>query len=304
MKNLISILPFTLLCFLYWSCASENTEKTFNKPATLGSEKVVVQKKERPYVEFDRKGNIKKLKEKISRGEPISIHLRVPLCDNKNQGIVPVSKKLGNGLDLHNNLYWGAKYGVKNYFNNISQWTLLESEKDLNDNILERVVFYREYSNKARAYLIADAHRGDKMKDCLMDFMHAMSGRVNEEIVIEDETIKIGSNADLLVFNGHNGLMDYDIEFVETADEKVREISVIGCISHNYFVDHLKHSMGYPLLMTTNLMAPEAYVLSSLIDAWILLKEEEKIRTEVGKSYHKYQKCGLKGATRLFKTGW
>ena len=36
------------------------------------------------------------------------IHAFVALCDNKNQGIVPVQEKLGNGDDAQNNLYWGA----------------------------------------------------------------------------------------------------------------------------------------------------------------------------------------------------
>jgi len=35
-----------------------------------------------------------------------TIHVFVALCDNVNQGIVPVSAKLGNGQDIKGNLYW------------------------------------------------------------------------------------------------------------------------------------------------------------------------------------------------------
>lgn len=38
------------------------------------------------------------------------IHVLVALCDNENQGIVPVPAFLGNGEDPQKNLYWGAAY--------------------------------------------------------------------------------------------------------------------------------------------------------------------------------------------------
>lgn len=305
MKDFKPILLLALLFLLNLNCSPETKgEETKGSGALAILKEALQPAQKKEYKAFDRAGNIERLAEKIKNGTSISIHLRVPLCDNENQGIVPVSQKLGDGLDLRNNLYWGARYGVKNHFKNISSWKLLASKKDLDQNILERVIFYKEYPNKAKVYLIADAYRGDKMKGCLEDFIHSISGNLKEEIKVGDELIKISSGADLLVFNGHNGLMDYNIDFVETADEKVRDVSVIGCISHEYFVDHLKHSKGYPLLMTTNLMAPESYVVNALIDAWVMLKETEAIRQEAGKAYHKYQKCGIKGATRLFKTGW
>ena len=35
-----------------------------------------------------------------------------------------------------------------------------------------------------------------------------------------------------------------------------------------------------------------------------VLQDEEKIHHAAGSAYNQYQKCGLKGAKRLFKTGW
>lgn len=142
------------------------------------------------------------------------------------------------------------------------------------------------------------------MKACVEDFINSIAGKEKETITLNNKDINISNGADLLVFNGHNGLMDVELDFIESVDKKVRDVSVIGCMSHWFFVDHLKHSKGYPLLMTTNLMAPEAYVLSALIDTWIMGKTESEIRSAAGKAYHQYQKCGVKGATKLFKTGW
>ena len=50
--------------------------------------------------------------------------------------------------------------------------------------------------------------------------------------------------------------------------------------------------------------APEAYTLKAAVDGWILNEDGEKIRRRAAEAYHKYQKCGLKGALNLFATGW
>ncbi|MGB1216922.1 MAG: hypothetical protein ACPG5P_03555, partial [Saprospiraceae bacterium] len=72
----------------------------------------------------------------------------------------------------------------------------------------------------------------------------------------------------------------------------------------SYFSEHLKAAKAYPTLMTTNLMAPEAYVMKAFINAWCMQKTEQEIHQAVGEAYHKYQKCGIRGAKRLFRTAW
>ena len=42
---------------------------------------------------------------------------------------------MGNGLDLRNNLYWGAKYGFKNHFKKYTNWKLILSEKNTSNTI-------------------------------------------------------------------------------------------------------------------------------------------------------------------------
>jgi len=254
--------------------------------------------------EFERQSSFDSLKNKMENGETITIHLRIPLCDNKNQGIMPVSETLGNGLDLKNNLYWGAKYGFKNHFRRHTDWSLVSSELDITDEILERVVLSKNLASGSTAYIVADAYRGDKMKKCLTDYFSSLSGNNMEETQINKETIGLSSNADLLIFNGHNGLMDFNLELTASKDEVIRGTSVIGCVSHYYFKEHLLASNGYPIIMTTNLMAPEAYVVESVIDSWLKLEEGTEIRKSAGRGYHKYQKCGITEATKLFRTGW
>jgi len=289
------------ILLLITSCQN-NTTTDKETPITNFIQKVSAPLK--TYTTFDRSSCVDRIQQKIENKEALVIHLMVPLCDNDNQGIVKVNSRLGDGMNLRTNLYWGSKYGVKNFFHKLSPWKLLESKKDMSGHILERIILYRKYPNGAKAYLVADAYRGDKMKACLVDYFAAISGNSKEILSVDDQSISIKSDADLIVFNGHNGLMDYDMDLVYNHDDKIRDAAVIGCASHSYFLEHLKHAKAYPLLMTTNLMAPEAYVAAALVDSWVQQYEEEQIKHEVGKAYHKYQQCGIKGATRLFKNGW
>ena len=63
-----------------------------------------------------------------------TIHVFVALCDNRYQGIVPVPAKIGNGQDAATNLYWGAVYGIKTFFNKSSEWKLIEIKKNPAEN--------------------------------------------------------------------------------------------------------------------------------------------------------------------------
>ena len=63
-------------------------------------------------------------------------------------------------------------------------------------------------------------------------------------------------------------------------------------------------SGAYPLLWTTGLLAPEAYTLKSALDGWIARESGEPVRERAAAAYDKYQKCGMRGARRLFATGW
>jgi len=142
------------------------------------------------------------------------------------------------------------------------------------------------------------------MKECLDDLFSSVSGSRNTKIKIPDLEIAAYSGADLIAFSGHNGLMDTDIEPVNPTDGFHREVVVLGCISQSYFDRPLMKSGGFPLLTTTNLMAPEAYVSEAVFRAWSNLASGEKLRQAAGVAYNKYQKCGVRGATKLFATGW
>ncbi len=303
----IKLLILTINFFLISSCNSKSqsiNEETINEEEQTAQ----IDSNENTSLnintdEFERTQSYSRLKQKIEKKDTIFIHVMIPLCDNENQGIVPVPSHLGDGMDPNSNLYWGAIYGFKSYFKR-SEWKLTHSKKNVSEDILERVIFEKKLPRSSTVMIIADAYRGDRMKQLLLDYLDALAGKKRESYMALDSKFSIYSNADLIVFNGHNGLMDYTLDRVASTDSIVRETAVIGCISYDYFKPHFLSSFGYPILTTSNLMAPEAYVVKGLIDAWLDLKSKEDIRVAVGQAYNKYQKCGIRGATNLFYSGW
>src|SRR4051812_32838302 len=101
------------------------------------------------------------------------IHVFVALCDNDSQGIVPVPKKIGNGNDPDNNLYWGCGYGVRTFFKNAAEWKMVSKRKGVSTLILERCIFKHITKD---VYLVADGYKGDKIKTCTEQFFRAASG--------------------------------------------------------------------------------------------------------------------------------
>lgn len=250
---------------------------------------------------FSRDTIVGRLTKKMYKNDLRIIHVLVPLCDNEFQGIVPVNASLGNGQNLRTNLYWGAGYGIKTHFSRSSTWKLQQSILNQDSNILERVIYTHVSQN---VVLIADAYRGDRMEACVLDYFNILAGLKSDKILLGDSSVTIGSSTDLVVFNGHNGLMDVMIDTIRNTDGVVKDAVAIACSSHYFFKDHLNASGGYPLVMTANLLAPEAYVLHNVLDAWIANKSSEQIRFSAAQGYHNIQKCGIRGASNLFVTGW
>lgn len=259
---------------------------------------------EKTFEPFERKETLVALTTKVNTAKDLYIHLFVPLCDNENQGIVKVPEKIGNGFDLRNNLYWGAKFGVGNYYHKIAGWRRVAVIDSLNENVLQRLVFQRTNRQGSRVYLVADAYRGDRMVACLEDTFSALAGSRKDSLVADDRYVGTYGKADLIAFSGHNGLMDEWVVAPENTDGRRRDVVIMGCISQRYFNEALLKAGGYPLMMTTNYMAPEAYVTEAIFTAWSNLESPANIRKAAGMAYDKYQKCGVRGATRLFVSGW
>lgn len=234
------------------------------------------------------------------------IHVFVALADNVNQGIVPVSASLGNGDNPATNLYWGAAFGVKTFFSKSKDWELVSEVRNPSPLILARWIFKR---GDRDVFIVADAYRGKEISQAMWDFLQAASGSAGEAIEVVQGSRKFqfnsGGSAELVAYVGHNGLMDFTLESTPQAkDDGQRKAIILACASKQYFAKPLKRTGAEPLLWTTNLMAPEAYILAAAFDGWLKKETDEQIRVRAAKAYHSYQDCGLQGANNLFATGW
>ena len=235
-----------------------------------------------------------------------TVHVMVALADNLNQGIVPVPARLGNGQDAAANLYWGAAYGVKTYFKNSADWRLLSCVTGPRPAILERCIFVQ---NKGETYLIADAYDGSRIRDAITEFLGAAAGAREDSVSLKTSdqnlTIAIAGRADLLVYVGHDALMDFQVPKVSGQVGSVsRRFIILACASQAYFRPYMKATGSAPLLWTTGLMAPEAYSLKAALDGWTANESDELIRERAASAYDKYQHCGLRAAQRLFASKW
>ncbi len=231
-----------------------------------------------------------------------SIHVFVALCDNINQGIVPVSKKIGNGKDAKNNLYWGALYGVKTHFIRSKEWIYLKAIPTDNPIILERILFKHKSKN---VYLLADAYDGAQIQICISDFLKAANEQFSVRIDYTSKTLYFGGNSDLLAYVGHDGLMEFDVEVsYKKSVKQTRDVMMLACYSQEYFAPEIKQAKANPLLWTTHLMAPEAYTLKAAIEGWVLNETGNQIEERAAQSYNKYQKCGIRGARNLLTSGF
>lgn len=234
-------------------------------------------------------------------GESKTIHVLVALCDNTYQGIVPVPKRIGNGQNPDENLYWGCGYGIKTYFKKSQQWNLIHTEK-MDSLILERLVF--KHVNQP-VYLVADAYNGKHIKTCTEDLLDALRGSKKNLLTLKDKTIGIHGHASLVSYIGHNGLMDFSLDRnFPVQDTLNRKSIILACYSKRYFNSYLNSMSVEPLVWTTGLMAPEAYTLHDALESYLNQGTAEEIRSQAAKAYARYQKCSEKAARNLLVSGY
>jgi hypothetical protein len=277
--RLLWLLCFTVLSAAAFSCASTNRATTPVPTAVSNSQPETA----------------------AVNSVPV-IHVFVALADNVNQGIVPVSASLGNGDNTSTNLYWGAAFGIRTFFSKSKDWELVSVTPNPTARILERCIFKHR---RAAFLLVADAYRGKEILQTTMDFLEAAAGKPGEKLKAGGVEFHTGGSADLVAYIGHNGLMDFKLNaHPKRRDDRERRAIILACASKSFYSPALQQSGATPLLWTTNLMAPEAYVLSAALDGWMKKESDEQIRLRAADAYNKYQNCGIKAARALFATGW
>ncbi len=189
----------------------------------------------------------------------------------------------------------------KTFFKKSIDWKLISTTR-LDSTILERLVFFNKMQN---VYHIADAYRGKEIKQCNINFFKAAAGKINSPIKINDSLSININQATLINYVGHNGLMDFKLNsYPSRANDTQRKISVLACMSSQYYNEGIKISKSIPYVWTTSYMAPEAYTLHAIINSWMKNESGPKAQEVAAQAYNKYQRCGVNGARNLFKSGF
>ena len=99
--------------------------------------------------------------------------------------------------------------------------------------------------------------------------------------------------------------MDFELkDDFKNEDQKHRDVIILACYSKRFFGPHLEDAKVNPLVWTSNLMAPEAYILHNALDGYLNKESNTEIQTRAAAAYSKYQKCSLKAAKNLLITDW
>lgn len=245
----------------------------------------------------------------LAAGRPIVVHVIVALCDNVHQGIVPVPKHLGNGQDPGSNLYWGAAFGVRTYLSRQSGWTRVQVPIPGYGSVLDRAIFFGQVQRDGKpvpVYVVADAWDGATIRSAIERFLKMAGGSSPEDVSFRRGAVTVslsaGGSAHLVAFVGHDGLMDFSLPPPTPAAPGRAAASsiVLACASKPYFLDRLRAIGSHPLLLTTGLMAPEAYTLDAAIRTWAGGGSVAAVREAAALAYQKFQKSGIGGARKLF----
>jgi hypothetical protein len=212
------------------------------------------------------------------------IRVFVALADNR-QGIAPVPAKIGNGDDPANNLYWGCDDGLKTYFSrSASQWKRVSVEKRPAPGVLERLTFRHKTQNYT---LIADAYTGLKIRKAITDYC--------------DTTIGPKDKTAMTAYIGHNGLMNFPAPNLPQPYVPCHIPTItLACASNAYFTELLQSHGASPLLMTTQLMYPGAFILHDALESWFAGGSKEQVRLAAARAYAKNQHISVKSASGVF----
>lgn len=209
----------------------------------------------------------------------------VALCDNEHQGIAPVPEAIGDGMNPARNLYWGCSDALPKVMRASRDWLRpqwVDSYRKQPKEVLQAVVCTRA---DKRATITAFAYRGDAMAACIRDFEKALHS----------------GSYELVVFLGHNGLMDFEYPEPPAVSVQGADSIVLCCHSHSWFGPRLATLKSRPVLLTQQNMYPAGTLVTAALDAWLRTPEDlNAIRTAAGKAYAANQGISVKAATGVF----
>lgn len=218
----------------------------------------------------------------------LEVEVFVPLCDS---AVLACGRaQAGDPHSLEANLYWGAAYGAERFLKQAPGFRVLSRRDGPPESpVLREVVMERTPGRGERAVRLSlRAYAGERIDTALEDFLRAIAG---------------DSTADLVVWAGHNRLMDRPPPTLRLREGATpRPVAILACQSEPYFAPVLEVLGAQPVVLTRTFMAPEAYLLEAL--AASIARQGPTaagpIRTALVEAYAHYQRITPQAAGSVF----
>ncbi len=224
----------------------------------------------------------------LAASPAVSLEVFVPLCDGSQ--LACGSRAAGDPAALSTNLYWGALYGAERFLSKAPGFKVVrrtDAPRPDAAHVLREVVLERAAGKGERPVtLTLLAYDGRHIDRALEDFLKAASG---------------ASSADVVVWAGHDRLMDVDAPPLGRAKQP-KPVVVLACSSEQFFGPVLRRLGAPALALTRSFMAPEAYLLEALAASMAKHGPGEKraLRDALVASYARYQRISQKAAGTVF----
>lgn len=242
-------------------------------------------------------------------GKPLAVHITVPLCSNEQ--INCGAGWAGKAGDLKKNLYWGAVFGARRFFDRKqSGWERVNIQNGSAEQ-LERVIYRRfisgerwglEPGQRVEQLVILQAVHGDQIDRAVLQFWKiATEGGT---IAFSDNNKERSISIHVAGYAGHNRLMD-GLKLPRTTKETPPGDAipsfVMACHSDSYFSEALEKAGSAHLMATRALMAPEGYVIDAITKGLGDNLSEKELRAETVRVYAQWQRISIQEAGSVFR---
>jgi hypothetical protein len=239
----------------------------------------------------------------VARGRPFVTLVIVPLCDDAL--IDCGGGRAGHPDDLGHNVYWGAVFGQKRFFDRkASAWSRTFDALG-SYPVLEHVAFTRKLppvweggSDASEQIVVFEAYDGRAIDRALGRFFEVAAGGAS--VTLGDVDHRRTLAVHVVGWAGHNRLMD-GVPLPKIAPKGTAIPSfVMACESESYFGAPLRKLGSAPLLTTRTRMAPEGYVVDALVRALGDGASLDDVRSRTIDAYATWQRLERRAASGVF----
>jgi hypothetical protein len=211
----------------------------------------------------------------------------------------------GHPGGLRTNIYWGAIYGARTFFERAgSPWSRVDVSTGTSP-ILEQAVFQRRFNGAAwgidddvEALVVLQAFHGSLIHLAVGDLWNtALSGG---EVLFHEGERERRLPVDVAGYAGHNRLMDGLRLPPKPSTVHPIPSFVLACMSERHFGVPLRDAGSPTLLTTRSYMAPEGYVIDAVAGAIAENRSVDEIRNAAVDATARWQRISRARADNVF----